>query len=357
MARELICRFRKRLPHGFQLEVDFRLPLEAAPVTVIYGPSGSGKTTLLRVLAGLERPEEGEIRCGDAVWLDTARGVCLPPQARRAGFLFQNYALFPHLTVEQNVAYRAQAGAARQLLERFGLAEFAHRKPAQISGGQQQRVALARALAASPALLLLDEPLSALDAPTRVRTRAELRRQLHSAAAPSLLVTHDRTEAMALGDWMAVLIAGRIRQTGPPPEVFRHPADAETAACLGVENMLPGVVSAASAGLASVQLGPARLECVDTGERGPCWALLRAEDIAISRTAPAGASVRNRLEGKVATLIPEGALARVELDCGFPLTAAITAQSAAELGLAPGSQVVATVKATAVHLIAREETA
>src|ERR1019366_1020289 len=235
MADQLICQCRKRLSKVFEVEADLRIPLDRAPVTVLFGPSGSGKTTLLRMIAGLERPDAGSIVFGERAWFDAARAIHLPPQKRRAGFLFQDYALFPHLTVLQNVAYNASRETARQLLDTFGLAEFAASKPRAISGGQQQRVALARALAAQPALLLLDEPLSALDAATRSRTRYELRRMLLTGGVPSIVVTHDRMEAVALGDWMAVMVDGRIRQTGPVQEVFRRPADPQVAESVGVE--------------------------------------------------------------------------------------------------------------------------
>ena len=226
MADQLICRCRKRLSTGFELDADLRIPLEQMPVTVLFGPSGSGKTTLLRMLAGLERPDGGSIVFRDRTWFDSARGIHLPPQQRRAGFLFQDYALFPHLTVAENVAYAASpAGRAASCWTRSGLRTSPRSKPRALSGGQQQRVALARALAAEPALLLLDEPLSALDAPTRARTRLELRRMLLAGGVPSIVVTHDRMEAVALGDWMAVMVDGRIRQTGPVQEVFRRPAD------------------------------------------------------------------------------------------------------------------------------------
>ena len=165
-----------------------------------------------------------------------------PPQQRRAGFLFQDYALFPHLTVAANVRYAARSERADRLIEAFGLAPLAGRRPGAISGGQQQRVALARALAADPALLLLDEPLSALDAATRMRMRHELRRMLVESGVPAIVVTHDRMEAVALGDWMAVIVEGRIRQAGPIQSVFRRPADAQVAESVGVENVLPGAI-------------------------------------------------------------------------------------------------------------------
>ncbi len=356
MAEQLICRCRKRLSKGFELDADLRIPLEPMPVTVLFGPSGSGKTTLLRMLAGLERPDAGSIVFRDRTWFDSARGLHLPPQQRRAGFLFQDYALFPHLTVLENIAYAASPQAARKLLDTFGLADLASNKPRTLSGGEQQRVALARALAAEPALLLLDEPLSALDAPTRTRTRLELRRMLLAGGVPSIVVTHDRMEAVALGDWMAVIVDGRIRQTGPVQEVFRRPADRQVAESVGVENVLPAEIAGREAGLIVLhingQVGAVRMQSVDSGESGPVFACIRAEDVAITRQADQVSSARNRLAGRVRSVTPEGALARVELDCGFPLVAMITAQSAGELSLREDESVCAVIKTTSVHLTA-----
>jgi molybdate transport system ATP-binding protein len=355
MADQLICQCRKRLSRGFEVDAELRIPLDRAPVAVLFGPSGSGKTTLLRMLAGLERPDAGSIVFRDISWFDSVRGIHLPTQARRAGFLFQDYALFPHLTVAENVAYAAPREAARKLLETFGLAELAASKPRALSGGEQQRVALARALAAEPALLLLDEPLSALDAPTRARTRYELRRMLLASGVPSIVVTHDRMEAVALGDWMAVIVDGRIHQTGPVQEVFRRPADLRVAESVGVENVLAAEVAGRDGGLLVLQVNgsaDARIQCVDSGETGTVFACIRAEDVTIMRQMDQVSSARNRLAGRVRAVIAEGALARVELDCGFPLVALVTAQSAGELALREGEEVFAVVKATAVHLAA-----
>ena len=351
MADELICGCRKRLPSGFELDASLRIALAKSPVTVLFGPSGAGKTTLLRLLAGLEQADSGEIRFRGDVWYDSVRGIRRVPQQRRAGFLFQDYALFPHLTVARNVGYAARREKKEELLEAFGLAGLAARYPRAISGGQQQRVALARALAAEPALLLLDEPLSALDAATRGRTRHELRRMLVAGGVPSIVVTHDRVEAVALGDWMAVMVDGRIRQEGPVQEVFRHPADAQVAESVGMENVLPVEVVDREGGLVTLRVGAARLQCLDT-EACPTWACIRAEDVALARETAEVSSVRNRLAGRVQSVLLEGPLARVELDCGFPLVAAITAQSAGDMSLKPGDLVYAVVKATAVHLTA-----
>jgi molybdate transport system ATP-binding protein len=354
MASELNCRCRRRLPSGFEIDADLRIPLDQSPVTILFGPSGSGKTTLLRLIAGLDRPDAGAISFLGRDWFDSSSGIHLPPQQRRAAFLFQDYALFPHLSVAANIAFAARPGKARELLKAFGLSELASRRPRAISGGQQQRVALARALAADPALLLLDEPLSALDEPTRARMRYELRRMLLDAGVPALVVTHDRMEAVALGDWMAVIVDGHIRQTGPIQDVFRHPADALVAGSVGVENVLPASIVAREAGLLTIQVGGSHWQCVDSGGlsawEGAIFACIRAEDVTLTRGQPQSSSARNRIPGIVRSVILEGPLARVELDCGFPMVAVITAQSAAELQLRAGDSLSAIVKATSVHL-------
>ena len=350
MADALIVQCRRRFPSGFEVDADLHIPLAQAAVTVLFGPSGAGKTSLLRMIAGLERPESGRLSFRGRDWFDSASGLHVPPQERRAGYLFQDYALFPHLTVAGNIAYAAKAGKGRELLKTFGLADLAGRMPRAISGGQQQRVALARALAAEPGLLLLDEPLSALDGPTRKWMRYELRRMLLTGGVPAIIVTHDHAEAMALGDWMAVMIQGRVRQFGAVQEVFRHPADREIAECLGLENVLPAEIVGRAGGLLVLRVGDAQLECIDSGESGPVLARIRPEDVTLTVNPPQASSARNRLTGKVCQIVPEGALARVELDCGFPLASVITAKSAEELRLAPGNMVWATVKATSVTL-------
>lgn len=221
------------------------IPLEAelacgpGELLALVGPSGAGKTTLLRAIAGLTHPKSGYIACDGAVWLDTERGIAARPQARRVGLVFQHYALFPHMTAIQNVA-SAMGGApksealerARDLLARVHLEDMAQRRPSELSGGQQQRVALARALARDPAVLLLDEPFSAVDRMTRRKLQRDLAELRRALAIPIVLVTHDLGEAAALADRLTVLQAGRTRQTGTPGEVMAAPADAEIAAIL-----------------------------------------------------------------------------------------------------------------------------
>jgi molybdate transport system ATP-binding protein len=344
MADELICDCAKRFPNGFALDAQLRIPLDRAPVTVLFGPSASGKTTLLRAIAGLERVDRSSIQFRGRAWDN------LSPQQRRAGFLFQDCALFPHLTVRRNVEFAATPERALQIMQTFGIADLADHHPRALSGGQQQRVALARAIAAGPDLLLLDEPLSALDSPTRIRLRRDLRELLLATGVPAIVVTHDRMEAVALGDWMAVMIEGRIRQTGPVQEIFHRPTDRDVAASVGVENVVPAEIVGRDAGLLTLRTGESVIQCVDTGETGTVLACIRAEDVAISRD-PATSSARNRLPGRVLTVLPEGPLARIDLDCGIPLVALVTAQSAADLHLAPGDAVSAIIKTTSVHLI------
>ncbi len=352
----------RRYPGGPIIRATLRLPAAEAPVTVLFGPSGSGKTTVLRCLAGLDRPDAGAIRFGEETWFDASRGTFVPPQRRAAGFLAQDHALFPHLTVERNVAYglgalgaAARAERVREVSRLLRIEDLGGRRPAQLSGGQRQRVALARALAPRPRLLLLDEPLSALDLPTRDDLRRELRHVLQRAGAPSIVVTHDRVEALALGDRIAVLAEGRVRQMGPVPEVFSAPADVVVARVVGTENVSPARVLSRDAGLATVSVGSARLTAVDPGDvAGEAYACIRAEEVLLEEAPGAPTSARNQLPARVVSLAPEGPMVRVALDCGFPLVALVTRRSADELRLAPGREVAALVKAPAVRLVARD---
>src|SRR5438034_826885 len=257
-AAELTAEFEKHFPGGTVIQVELRRPADAFSLTVLFGPSGSGKSTTLRCLAGLDRPERGTIRFGNEIWFDAARGIFLPPQRRRIGYLFQEYALFPHLSVAQNIDYGLSKVAAperRQRIEEIttllGLAGLGERYPRQLSGGQQQRVALARTLVCRPRLLLLDEPLSALDAPTREQLRRQLRHWLFELKISALLVTHDRIEALALGDYLAVFHAGRVCQTGSVQQVFSAPADLNVAHIVGVDTIEQGRIVKISDGLAT----------------------------------------------------------------------------------------------------------
>jgi molybdate transport system ATP-binding protein len=363
MERALSFDVERRFHRGPVIQAAAALPLDpaAGAVTVLFGPSGSGKTTVLRAVAGLDRPDRGLIRFDGETWFDGADGTFVPPQRRRVGLLFQDHALFPHLSVAANVGYglgalsRAERDArVRALAERLRFADLLRRRPGELSGGERQRVALARALAPSPRLLLLDEPLSALDAPSRTELRGELRRTLEATGVPALVVTHDRIEALALGDRIVVMVDGRVRQVGAVGAVFSAPADAEVAGVVGTENVLPVRLARREGGLAVVRAGPVELVAVDPGGlEGEAFACLRAEEIVIEEAPGARSSAQNLIAGVVAARADEGPLVRVRLDCGVPLVALVTRASAERLGLVPGRAVAALVKAPAIRLVPR----
>ncbi|HET7755021.1 MAG TPA: ABC transporter ATP-binding protein [Anaeromyxobacteraceae bacterium] len=355
----LSFRFERRFREGPAIAAEAHVPLGEAPVTVLFGPSGSGKTTILRALAGLETPDSGFIRFAGETWFDAATRTLVPAQRRGVGLLFQEYALFPHLGVAANIGYgvhglrRAERDErVREVARLCAVEDLLDRRPAQLSGGQRQRVALSRALAPRPRLLLLDEPLSALDQALREELRTELRRLLVASRVPALVVTHDRAEALSLGDRIAVVIGGRIRQTGPVSEVFAAPADRDVARVVGTENVLPAHVTSRSDGLATVTVGTATLLALDVaGAPDDVFACIRAEEVTLEPRDGAPTSARNRLAATVTVTALEGPLVRVHLDCGFPLVALVTRKSADDLRIAPGANVAALVKAPAVRLV------
>jgi molybdate transport system ATP-binding protein len=328
------------------------LALEVAPGNClpIAGPSGAGKTTLLRKIAGLT-PAHGRIECSGATWLDSERGIDEPPEQRRVGFVFQDYALFPHMSALANVEFGADGNdAAAALLERLGIdSATASRKPPSLSGGERQRVALARALARDPAALLLDEPLAALDPRTRARAARELNGILDGVAVPTLLVTHDFHEAAALGDEVAILDGGRIVQRGPASQLAATPASAFVADLTGAV-VLTGHARSGPGGLTEVALdGGGRVLSTDPAE-GEVGVSIHPWDIALAASEPEG-STNNHLGARVESVTTIGNRARVGLHAAQPLTAEITAASAERLGLRPGSDVVAVWKATATRLV------
>jgi molybdate transport system ATP-binding protein len=367
VAAELTAEFEKHFPGGPVVQVALRRPADVFSLTVLFGPSGSGKSTTLRCLAGLERPERGSIRFGDEIWFDGARGIFLPPQRRRIGYLFQDNALFPHLRVVQNIGYglgKIPAPERRQRIEEIttllGLAGLEDRYPRQLSGGQQQRVALARALVCRPRLLLLDEPLSALDAPTREHLRRQLRHWLVELQMSTILVTHDRIEALALGDHLVVFDAGRVSQSGSVQEVFSAPVDRAVAGIVGVDTIERGMIVQVADGLATIQVGPKQLIALaprrwNGGRDAQVYVCIRAEDVLLEKKVAnrSQSSARNHLLGHIRSVDREGAMMRVNLDCGFPLKTLVTHQAYQNMGLREGDEVVAVIKAPAIHLIAR----
>ncbi len=334
-----------RLAHPLRT---FRLGLEleiGRETVALVGPSGAGKTSVLRAIAGLLQPEEGVIWLGDEIWLDTTSGRSLPPEQRSVGLVFQDYALFPHLTVERNIAYGGRRSTA-ELLESFGIAHLASARPGELSGGERQRVALARALARDPAVLLLDEPLSALDTQTRMHVRAELGATLRRLALPTLVVTHDFADAATLGDRIGVMVDGALVQMGTAAELISAPASQFVADFTGT-NVLRGWAEPGPDGLTSIRLddGP-RIFSAETGS-GRVGAVVHPWDIAVGRAEPDD-STQNRIAGTIASLTPLGNRVRVTLG---PVTAEITAASAERLALRTGEPAVASFKATGIRLV------
>jgi molybdate transport system ATP-binding protein len=363
MKHGLDASFEKGFPGGPVIRLLDCVTFAEPAITVLFGASGSGKTTILRCIAGLERPDHGHVCFGGEVWSDHARKAFLPARKRRVGLVPQDCALFPHLTVAGNVAYglsKMETGQRRQrvgeMLGWLGLEGLENRLPGELSGGQQQRVALARALAPRPRLLLLDEPLSALDHPNRLRLRRELRGWLHEAGVPAILVTHDRQEAAALGDDIIFMHEGRMIQHGPVHEVFSKPASLDVADILAVETIVPGDVRAIHDGIATVRVAGVSLRALADDlppETRDVFVCIRAEDVSLSTPDPHAASPRNRLPAVVTGCLREGPLVRVDLECGFSLTALLTPQGASELELAMGRRVIAEIKAPKIHLIPR----
>ncbi|MDT6988131.1 ABC transporter ATP-binding protein [Streptomyces lusitanus] len=328
----------------------FRLDiaLTAAPgdVVALLGPNGAGKTTALRALAGLAPLSDGHVRLDGT---DLAR---TPPEARPVGVVFQDYLLFPHLTALDNVAFgprcrgvgKSEARTrAAAWLERMGLAGHAGAKPRRLSGGQAQRVALARALATDPRLLLLDEPLAALDARTRLEVRAQLRRHLADFEAVAVLVTHDPLDAMVLADRLVVVEHGQVVQEGAPADIARHPRTEYIAQLVGL-NLYRG---RADGHTVRLDAGPEVSTTEDLS--GPAFVAFPPGAVTLYRERPTGSSARNLWRCEVAGLESHGDQIRVELTGELPLAADLTAVAVAELGLHPGAPVWAAVKATQTH--------
>ena len=326
--------------------------LTAAPgqVVGVLGPNGAGKSTLLSAVAGLTPVSAGRISLAGQVLDDASDGAFVEAAARPVGFVFQNYRLFPHLTVAGNVEFAPRArglgkqaaqAAAAYWLSRLGLTDLADRKPGQLSGGQAQRVALARALAGEPRLLLLDEPLSALDAGTRLDVQAELKRHLTDFAGPCLLVTHDPLEALVLADRVLVLEQGRIVQEGTPAHVARQPATEYVAKLVGL-NLYAGHADGAKVALDRGGM----LVVPDRGQHGEVLVAVRPSAIVVSTHQPVAGSARNAWPARVVGLTLLADRVRLDLDGTPAALADVTPAAVAELSLAAGAEVWLTVKAT-----------
>ncbi len=335
------------------LDLQAELDVKAGELVALLGPNGSGKTTILRCLAGLTQIDRGRISIDEAVVDDPQTDTFVEPEQRSIGFVYQNYLLFDHLTVLENVAYGLRARKtpkaearriARQWIDRVGLGEYATQRPRALSGGQAQRAALARALATNPRLLLLDEPLAALDAGTRSIVRRDLFRHLETFDGMRILVTHDPVDAYALADRVAIIDAGRIVQAGTLAEVSAHPRSRYVADLVGV-NLVSGTIAN------GVLTNPSGARVVIAAALvGSAFAVIRPNSISLEVGQPAGTSARNVWNGVIGDIDRLGDRVRIGIHGVLPLTAEITAAALDALQLRPGDEIYASVKATEIDV-------
>jgi molybdate transport system ATP-binding protein len=355
----LFIQVRTRLSPRFQLDVACEV---LAGVTIVFGESGSGKTTLLRSVAGLTAPDEGRIAIGDRVLFDSGRHIHVAPAQRRVGFVFQQLALFPHLTAAQNIAYglsrvprTVREARTTAIARSFRIAHLLDRRPREISGGERQRIGLARALVTDPAILLLDEPLSALDHDTQSRIIADLREWNQSRRIPILYVTHSQREAFALGERLLFLRDGVIVADGAPVDVLNAPSRETVAQIAGFENLLDASVidRRADAGVMLIGLVGTSVELetplasIDVGQR--LRIAVRAGDILIATERPRGLSARNIIGGTIATVSRQGGIVHVMVRVGVPIEVHVTPTSSDLLDLRPGRDVWLVIKTHSCH--------
>ena len=332
---------------------DINLEIKKDEYFVILGPTGAGKTLLLETIAGFYFLDKGEVR------IDGHDVTNLPPERRRIGFIYQDYSLFPHFNVKQNIEFGlklrkstspdANRKRLEEIMDWLDISNLAHRYPATLSGGEQQKIAIARAIAIEPSILLLDEPLAALDLRTKDYLREELKRVKRELGITMVHVTHDQTEAMVLADRIAVMMKGRIIQVGTPYEIFNKPQNEEIADFVGVENILSGVVRNNENGVAEIVVDMGyNIFAVSDYHAGTVKSFIRPEDIILSEKREES-SARNVISAKIEEMHDMGPLTRVRMDNS--LVALITKQSRESLGLRKGDEVYATFKATSVHVV------
>jgi molybdate transport system ATP-binding protein len=366
LSTALIAQIKKtfaRADRQFTLDVNFELP---PGVTILFGASGAGKTTLLDCLAGLTRPDAGVIAAATESWFDASRQIDRPARARRVGYVFQDLALFPHLSVESNVQYGIshlnfpeRHSSTQAILESFRIAHLRARKPDAISGGERQRTALARALVTDPHLLLLDEPLAGLDAPTKSKIVDDLRRWNKAHEIPILYVTHNREEVFALGEHVLVLDNGRIIAQGTPHAIMTAPRQELVAQLAGFENMFYATVVAAheARGTMTCRLSGSNVELETPMVRADSGTTLRiairAGDILLATSRPQGLSARNLIPGTLISLEQRDVRVIAKVDCGVAMEVHLTLAARDSLALRQGTEIWLVVKTHSCHLMAR----
>ncbi len=361
----LAARMRMQRIHAGSPPFVLDVSLQVSPgITILFGPSGAGKSTVLDCIAGLARPDAGRIAVGEEVLFDSERVVNLPPQSRRIAYVFQTLALFPHMTAEENVSYgldglpQAERSArVEEILNAFRIEKTRARKPSEISGGERQRIALARSLVTQPRVLLLDEPLTGLDAKLKSAIVDDLRAWNAARRIPILYVTHTREEVDALGERVVAMDHGRVVSEGTPMEVLEAPRRKRLAQAAGFENLLSGtVVDLREAdGVMRVRLsnGPCEIE-VPLGYAAPgdrVRVAIRAGDILVATSQPQGLSARNVIEGQILAIETRGTLVRARITCGVEFIVHLTPGAARTLELAAGRRVWLVLKTHSCHLV------
>jgi molybdate transport system ATP-binding protein len=345
----------------FLLDISVKVP---PGITVLFGPSGAGKSTVLDCIAGLLRPDTGRIAAGQEVLFDSHASINCPPQARRVAYVFQTLALFPHMSAEENVGYglyglphRERSARVEEILEAFGVDKLRARKPPEISGGERQRIALARSLVTQPRVLLLDEPLTGLDAERKAAIVDDLRAWNAARRIPILYVTHTREEVDALGERVIAMDHGRVVSEGTPMEVLEAPRRKRLAQAAGFENLLSASVVdlRETDGVMRVRLNGSLCEIevplgyVAAGDR--VLVAIRAGDILLGTSHPHGLSARNVIEGRIVSLERRGALVRARVDCGTEFIVHLTPGAARSLELAADQSVWLVLKTHSCHLV------
>jgi molybdate transport system ATP-binding protein len=360
-AASISINIHKRFATGFELQAEFAAP---PGITILFGASGSGKTTLLNCVAGLFRPDAGHVNVGGHVVFDSTQGIDLDVSQRHIGYVFQNLALFPHLSIEENVAYGIRHLARDERKERvytilrsFRIEHLANRRPGDVSGGERQRVALARSLVTGPRAMLLDEPLTALDLPTQSLIIDDLRVWTDQRRIPILYVTHSQREIHALGERVFVLECGHMISEGIPREVLEVPKVESVAQLAGIENIFDATVASVheDLGTMSCVLAGTKVELeVPLGryERGSRVRIgIRAGDILMATVPPEHLSARNVIRGTITSLVQEGVAVGVKVDCEVSFFAKLTPASVRSLELAPGKPVWLVIKTYSCQLL------